>query len=125
MFQEQCRGLRIDRDAPLLTRLRLLLGNPRLGLGVGTLHDQRLRREVDVPLPQRADLAAAHARDHDDPQEQAPVRVAPCGADDCGGLLGTGWVGSVWFAEGAMATAAGLTPRWRHRTACSSAALMT
>ena len=29
-----------------------------------------------------------------------------------------GYYGSEWFADGAIASAAGLTPRWRQRTAC-------
>jgi hypothetical protein len=70
MMCSQQRGrLGIDRDAPLLARLGLLLLDAGLGLRIGPLHDHCVRREVDVPSAQGADLAPAHAADHHDPQE--------------------------------------------------------
>ena len=124
MFEQQCGRLRVDGYPPLLSRLRLLLLDAGLGLGVGPLNEQRRCRESTcchrraLISPRRMPVIMTTQRSRPQSGSLNAARMTAAASSALGGS------GSVWLAVGATAKAAGFTPRWRQRTACSIAPLM-
>ena len=91
MCSQQGGRLGIDRDTPLLARLRLLLLDAGLGLRLGPLHDHFVakstcRRRKALISPRRMPLTIMTHK------SEPPVVVPPGSADDCRRLLGAGRV---------------------------------
>ena len=111
MCSQQRGRLGIDRDAPLLARLRLLLLNAGLGLRVGpctisvSVANSMCRQRKALISPRRMPLTIMSHKS--DPQSRSP-HAAQMTAAASSALGGSG---SVWLADGAIASVAGFTPR--------------
>ncbi len=74
---QQLKGVGVERDLPALHGLGLLLGDPRLGLGVAAVDPQDRLVDVEMVPAQRGHLAPARPGDHGEPQQQAPLGIRP------------------------------------------------